>query len=182
VIVYYDPATGFITGLSYKLIESRHESYIETDDPIAELIFLGKEKISKYKAVLRNKETKKGVLIFKDSNGKKINPINNRVHRITGNNKSAEICLLHNKEEKTFLLTIEPSSLSWWKEDSYYNKKTIYLVAAFNNDPSIPLWTKVISVNDLVDCKISFKYSGTDNFSLFTDKFFETYSYEIKSS
>ena len=49
MIVYYNPENGNILGMSAHLDANRLDPYIETTDPLAMDIFLGKEKLLKYK-------------------------------------------------------------------------------------------------------------------------------------
>jgi hypothetical protein len=182
MIVYFEKETGSILGLSYKVVPGRNESYFETTDPIAEKIFNGTEKVSKYRAELRSTDSKKGFLIPRSSSTSKFILASNRYHLISKKLSDTEVKVYQNINDKTITVTIDKAALEWWSKDLVYSKKRLFLVACNDDTPFIPLWIKSISVEEFTDCSYKFSYTGKSEFFLFTDKFFESYAHEIKSS
>jgi hypothetical protein len=182
MIVYFDKETGFISGLSYNLLPGRTESYFETTDPIAEKIFLGTEKVSKYRVELRSSDSKKGFLILRNSSTSKFIPASTRYHLINKTEALSEVKVYQHQHEKTISIEIDKAALQWWANDMAYNKKRIFLVACYDQTPLMPLWIKSISAKDFNDNSYNFSYTGRSDFYLFTNKFFESYTHEIKSS
>jgi hypothetical protein len=180
MIVYYDEDTGIISGLSYNLVEGRNESYIETSDPIAEKIFLGQEKISKYKVIVRGTIARKGFLVPRNTSSP-VKLIRNKIYFIEQNNLPTEIKLYKNLNLKTIKIKIDEYSLEWWKTDHYFSKKSIFITACLDNDPYLPLWSKAAYSTDFENGFFEFSYIGSSDFCLYTDKFFESYSYEVTS-
>jgi hypothetical protein len=181
MIVYYDISTGFITGMSPSVIDSRNEPYANVNDSVAEQIFLGKEKISKYKVVLKNKETKQGFLVLKESISKQISSVKDRVYQIKYND-DAEIKVINDSKNKVLQIYIKPNAKSWWEDHPVNNLKSLYIVATKESDPSLPLWSIAIPSEKFINNFYNYQYSGTSSFSIYTDKFFNSYSYETKSS
>jgi hypothetical protein len=180
MIVYYDEETGLISGLSQKIIEGRNETYIETSDPIADKIFLGQEKVSKYKVVIRGTINRKGFLVPRNTLSP-IKLIKNKIYLIEESNLTSEIKIYQDTCLKIIRIIINSPALVWWKNDNYFSKKSIFVTACKHNDPYFPLWTKAVYADDFNNGFYEFSYTGSSDFCFYTDKFFESYSYEIKS-
>lgn len=178
MIVYYNSDTFAITGISGKLDSNRKESYFETEDPLAEQIFLGKEKVLKY-IVEPHLGTTKGVIKLKPSKDAALFRVSDKVYKIPKNQNSAEIVLKQNKENKIVYILLQENSKNWWSNDPIYKLRKLYIVATLH-DPYKPLWIKTFSVDDFNN-DVKFNYQGTDNLTFYTPKIFSSYSHEITS-
>ncbi len=180
MIVYYDPDTFEIRGLSRQKDLQIKFPCFETDDPIAEKIFLGQEKILKYIAVVRP-GSNRGVIKLRLNKSSTIIPISDRIYKVPKDNQPAEIVVKQYKHNKTIEVSIVSDSKNWWKDDPLYSNKQLMLIACLGDDPYKPLWIKSFSNNDL-ESSVSFSYQGRDDFTIYTPKLFYTYShYEVAS-
>jgi hypothetical protein len=182
MIVYFEKETGSILGLSYYLVPGRNESYFETTDPVAEKILLGTDKVSKYRVELESSDSKKGFLIPRSSSISKFIPISTRCHFISKKSSVSEVKVYQNINEKKISVVIEKPTLERWLKDLVYNKKRLFIVACYDQTPFMPLWIKSISAEEFDKGYFEFIYSGRSDFYLFTNKFLESYTHEIKSS
>lgn len=174
MIVYYNPTTFEIKGMSYKIEPNRADSFFETDDPLAKKIFLGQEKIMKYIAVIIP-GGRRGVIKPKPSKTSVVVTVNDRLYKIPQHANNAEVIVNQNKQTKTIKLTILEDSKKWWTTDPSVSSKKLYLVACLGN-PYKPLWTKTFepdTVNEIIN------YRGTDEFVLYTPNPFYTYLHEV---
>jgi hypothetical protein len=176
MIVYYDVESGEITGFSRILVEGRNESYAYLNDPVAEKIFNGEEKVSKYRVVLKNPVEKIGSLVVKKKTSNEFELIDSRLHLIKKDIDQPQVLLEHNLSNNTITLKISDELINWWKEDVYFNKKRIFIAACKLNDPYVPLWIRSFSFEDIENNLNSFQCLNR-RFSLYTNKFFSSYSY-----
>ncbi len=179
MIVYYDPNNGNILGLAYKLVPGREESYFESDSPIAEQIFLGKEKVVRYYAVVRSdgcyiKQRTQSAIVAQS--------IKSRVIKFDNNLEKAEVTVIQDVATKTVKVTIIKSSLEWWKSDSQYSHKKLNIVACKKNNPYLPIWHCDLDPTDLASGSIDIDYTGTDDLTFYTTKLFDSYKHEVKPS
>jgi hypothetical protein len=181
MIVYYNPENGNILGMSGILDTNRTDPYIETDDPLAMDIFLGKEKLLKYKVIV-SASPNKGFIQSKASNNTAVVSIRDRVYLIDKNNEKADIRLAQHSLDKTVEITIEESVYYWWQQDSNLKNKKLYIAACLDQDPYLVLWSKSLSHEDFKDFKIKFDYLGNDQYCFYTNKIFKSYYHEIKPS
>lgn len=179
MIVYYHPVDKSIKGMSHCLLPENNFPFFETDDPIAEKIFFGKEKSIRY-CVIINGST--GYIKLKDGNVPVDQTVKQRVIQIPKNLNFAELSIFQNTDQKTITVNISESSYKWWSTDSEYSLKKIQLVACKFNDPYTPSWIKVLELKDLEFLTTEFNYTGTDNITFYTTKLFDSYNHEIKSS
>lgn len=178
MIVYYNPESFLITGMSPGLNSLLTDPYFETDDPLALDIFLGKEKVLKY-IVNVSPGSKRGIIKLKPVKGVVAEPASNRAYKIPKTTNATELKLLQNSLNKTIEIKLFEDSKNWWREDPVYKEKKIYIVATLG-DAYKPLWTKTFTPNDF-DNEIKFNYQGTDNITFYTPKLFYSYSHEITS-
>ncbi len=179
MIVYYDPNNGNILGLSHKLVSVRQDSYFETDSPIAEQIFLGKEKAIRYYAVVRPdgsyiKQRTQSSIVTQS--------IKSRVIKFDNNLEKAEVTVIQDVTAKTVQVAIIKSSLEWWKSDSQYSHKKLNIVACKKNNPYLPIWHHDLDPTDLASGSVDIDYTGTDDLTFYTTKLFDSYKHEIKPS
>lgn len=181
MIVYYNPDNGSILGMSYKKVEGRVDSYIETNDPIAEKIFLGKEKSLKFHVVVRP-ETNEGFIKLRSSVATAEKPIKFRVIPFEQEIDHAELTIDQYTDKKKIVVSILESSHKWWTTDKEYALKKINIVACKKNNPYLPIWYIDLSPRDLIDLKYQMNYTGTDDITFYTTPLFDSYKHEIKSS
>lgn len=179
MIVYYNPSTFDITGMAYRIEANRIDPYLETSDPLAEKIFLGKEKAIKHIVVITPGVNRRGVIRSKTSATVPINTIAEKVYRayITHN---AEITFKQNIADKSICVEMSAESLNWWKNDPFFSNRRLHISACKDEDPYKPLWTKSIT-NSEFNHNLKFNYTGEDNFTIYTVKIFESYSHEVTS-
>lgn len=177
MIVYYNPETFAITGMSHVLNAQLTDPWFETDDPLALDIFLGKEKILKYVVVIRP-GSNRGVIKLKPSKGSVLVSASDRVYKIPKTDVAAELKIKQTTADKTIELQLLEDSKNWWANDVTSKEKKLYLVATLG-DPYKPLWIKVFSHADF-DTNIKFTYQGTDDVTFYTPKLFYSYSHEIE--
>ena len=179
MIVYYNQSTFNITGMSYKIEPDRTDPYLETSDPLAEKIFLGKEKAIKYIVVITPGAKRRGVIRPKTSASAPINTIAEKVHRVYTTH-DAEITFKQDITNKSILVEMSDESLDWWKNDPFFSNRRLHVAACKNEDPYKPLWVKSISHLEFEN-NLKFDYVGEDNFTIYTVKIFESYSHEVTS-
>ena len=182
MIVYYNPTDGNILGLSYKRIPNKTDSHFETDDPIAEKIFLGQEKAIKYVAVIRPGAGQEGFIKLRQPSATAIQTIRDRVIKFLKDIDYAELTIVQDCNSKVVSVKMLESSHKWWATDSYYSLKKLVIVACKENDPYAPLWHCEFSPEDLINLSADITYTGTDNISFYTTRLFDSYKHEIKSS
>ncbi len=180
MIVYYDPETFEIRGLSRQKDLQIKFPCFETDDPIAEKIFLGQEKILKYAVVVRP-GSNRGVIKLRLNKNSTVIPISDRIYKVPKDNQPAEIIIKQCKDNKTIEVRTVSDSMNWWKEDPLYSNKQLMLIACLGNNPYKPLWIKSFSNNEL-ESSVSFSYQGRDDFTIYTPKLFYTYSHHEVAS
>lgn len=179
MIVYYNPENGNLLGMSYKIDPAKDQHYFETSDPIAEKIFLGKEKSIRFYVIINGSS---GYIKLKDGNVSANQTIKQQVIQIPKGSEVARLSIFQNVNEKTITVNISAASYKWWSTDSDYSLKKIQLVACKLNDPYTPSWVRVLELNDLESLTTEFNYTGTDNITFYTTKLFDSYNHEIKSS
>ena len=173
MIIHYHPETFSITGMGSR--PSQNNPWIETDDEIALQIFQGKEKVLNYVVVVKSKENNQGFL-KKKSTINKSKSISERLFLIP--NKivnNAEFSIRHNVLDKTISVSLSETASIWWHND--INFRNIVVAACVPNDPFQVLWSFSVTT-DSIDKPIIVNYSGTDDICFFTEKIFESYSYE----
>lgn len=175
MIVYYDPTSLAITGLSYKLNPAQTYPYIETEDPIAEDLFLGKDKILNYNVLVRNAEQRIG-FIKKKGHISRGSSINERFYLVPFENRSAEVKIVQDKSRKTIRVSLTESAREWWSTEKDKHD-TIAFYACEPYDLYRPLWLTTLTPDQMLESTV-FDYQGKDNFCLFTKKIFESYSHE----
>lgn len=179
MIVYYNPEDGSILGMSYVLDQNRNDSYFITDDPIAEKIFLGKEKSIRYHAVVKAGAGRQGFIKLKDSFSNAYT-IKTRVVEILAGNDITDLSVIQDKSTKTVRVEIHPAVMAWWRSDPFYSKKKCVIVACKPKDPYVPYWSKLLSCTDDAD-EFVINYTGTDDVTFYTTKLFDSCQHEIKS-
>jgi hypothetical protein len=180
MIVYYDPTSFAITGMSPFIDVNRQGPCFETDDPLALKIFLGQEKALKYVAIVRPGMNSKGVIKLKPLTNASSIPMTDIVYKIPKTDIFSELNILQNTSKKTISLMLLNDSLEWWKEDPTYKLHPIHLTACTNEDPYKPLWNRSIKASEF-DLNSVFNYQGTDEFVLYTVRLFDSYNHEITS-
>ena len=180
MIVYYDPTSFAITGMSPSIDVNRQGPCFETDDPLALKIFLGQEKALKYVAIVRPGMNSKGVIKLKPAKHSSTVPLTDIVHKIPKTDTFAELNILQNTSDKTLSITMLNESLEWWQTDPKYSSHSMHLTACANEDPYKPLWTRSIKASEF-DLNSVFNYQGTDEFVLYTVRLFDSYNHEITS-
>lgn len=178
MIVYYNPSNGTILGIGYFIDPARDQNYFETNDPLAEQMFLGQEKVIKYYAVIKHGPVKEGFLKLKSSNNSDINNIKNRIIEIKQIN-SAELTVSQDVTNKTVTISIQPAALAWWELDQFYSNKECIIVACAANNPYVPYWSKSFRYTDLKN-EVIIPYTCTDEITFYTTKLFDSYRHEVK--
>ena len=180
MIVYYDPVTFDIKGMSYSIDSNRQEPYVRTEDPLAEKIFLGQEKSIKYIVVVNPGPAQRGIIKPRPSKNVTVVSISDTVHKISKDTEFAEVTVLQSTSSKLIKVTMSSDLLEWWKLDPNYSKRNLHITACSNSDPYKPMWTRSISP-DRFSTDSTFNYTGDDNFVLYTVKLFDGYKHEITS-
>lgn len=181
MIVYYNPENGNIVGMSGILDPNRTDPYIETDDQLAMDIFLGKEKLLRYRVIV-GATANAGFIQLKTTNNATTISIKDRVHLINANKEKSDIVVTQNLLDKTVEITIDEGMFYWWQQDSNFKHKKLYLAACLEQDPYLILWSKSLTHEEFNNQKAKFNYQGNDNFCFYTNKIFKKYHHEIKSS
>lgn len=179
MIVYYHPVDKSIKGMSYRVLPENNFPFFETDDPIAEKIFLGTEKSIRFHVIINGSS---GHIKLKDGSLPADQTIKQRVIQIPKGSDIAQLSIFQNTNEKTITVNISAASYKWWSTDSEYSLKKVQLIACRFNDPYTPSWARVLELKDLESLTTEFNYTGTDNITFYTTKLFDSYRHEIKSS
>ena len=180
MIVYYNPTDGNIVGMSGILDPNRIDPYINTDDQLAMDIFLGKEKLLRYKVIV-SAAPNTGFIQLKTTSNPTVS-IKDRVHLINGSKENSDIVITQNILNKTVQITIDERMFYWWQQDSNFKHKKLYLAACLDQDPYLVLWSKALAHEDFNNQTATFDYHGNNNFCFYTNKIFKKYHHEIKSS
>tara|TARA_B110000503_G_C7113078_1_gene399075 strand:- start:969 stop:1523 length:555 start_codon:yes stop_codon:yes gene_type:complete len=182
MIVYYNTDTYSILGMSYKVIPGRNELYFETDDPVAEKIFRGYEKISKYIAVPSVIRSSRGKLKLRVSNVHQGMSITDKIYKIPTQNEYPEVSLTYIVNERIIEIELFKDMLDWWKNTPNVNSRNMYFIIGDNDNPYMPLWVKAVIHSDFVDNKLTVDCTVNPAFNMFTVKLFDSYRYETKLS
>jgi hypothetical protein len=178
MIVYYDENSNSILGLSHRLDVSRTEKYFETDDPVAERIFLGKEKSLHYVAVPGRYN--RGILKLKSQTSRQGLSISDKIFKIPTNISNPELMLTFIADEHILELELLEDSAEWWRTSLPHRK--LHLIISHKGDPYMPIWSQAISHTDLVDNRLLMPCTLDHEFDIFTVKLFDSYKHETKSS
>jgi len=181
MIVYYNPENGNIVGMSGILDSSRTDPYINTDDQLAMDIFLGKEKLLRYKVIV-GAAPNTGFIQLKTTNNSTAVSIKDTVHLVNENKENSDIVITQNILDKTIQVTVDERMFYWWQQDSNFKHKKLYLAACLEQDPYLILWSKALTQEDFNSQTTKFDYSGDNNFCFYTNKIFKKYHHEIKPS
>jgi hypothetical protein len=181
MIVYYNPENGSIVGMSGILDVNRIDPYIETGDQLAMDIFLGKEKLLRYRVIV-GAAPNTGFIQLKTTSKPTAISIKDRVHLINESKENSDIVVTQNTLDKTVQITIEESMFYWWQQDGNIKHKKIYLAACLDQDPYSVLWSKALSPKDFNNQTTKFDYLGSNQYCFYTNKIFKNYHHEIKSS
>ena len=181
MIVYYNPTDGNIVGMSGILDSNRTDPYINTDDQLAMDIFLGKEKLLRYKVIV-GAAPNTGFIQLKTTSNVTTVSIKDRVHLINENKEDSDVVITQNILDKTVQVTIDERMFYWWQQDSNFKHKKLYLAACLDKDPYLILWSKALTHKDFNNQIAKFDYLGNNNFCFYTNKIFKSYNHEIKSS
>ena len=138
MIVYYNPENGNIVGMSGILDSSRTDPYINTDDQLAMDIFLGKEKLLRYKVIV-GAAPNTGFIQLKTTNNSTVVSIKDTVHLINGNKENSDIVITQHILDKTVQITVDERMFYWWQQDSNFKHKKLYLAACLEQDPYLIL-------------------------------------------
>jgi hypothetical protein len=178
MIVYYDPASGSITGMSFNIDTSRTSPFIDTDDELAIKIFKGEEKGLHYQVVLKDRTANKGFLKKKVSN-RKGKSITERFYLIPKKTANAEFNIVQDVRNKKISITLNEAAFVWWESSPDY-KEYINIAACVPNDLYQSLWTTSIKSSEL-NAPIEISYVGRDDLCFFTERIFESYNHEQRS-
>lgn len=179
MIVYYDPNTFAIAGMSPKFDINSKLPYIETEDPVALRIFLGQEKLLNYLVVPRL-GTNTGIIKLKTFVTANIISANEKIYKLAEKINGAEITIKNNTASKKITFEILENVLNWWREDSFYSNRRLHLIACKNNDPFKPIWIKSFRSEEVKTFN-EITYTSDIHFCLYTVKIFGSYSYETTS-
>jgi hypothetical protein len=175
MIVYYDLAHR-ITGLSNKLDPNKAEPYIETEQSLAQDIFLGKEKIFHYCVEVTDAAAHVGQLIKSV-----ITPVVSKTQSISQYHyaipkESCEHCefsISQSVDQKTVDIIVSNKGMNKWI--SQHQSAGILLLACIPDDPYSVLWSVLLTPNSIN--KIN--YLGRDDVTFYTKKLFESYQHVI---
>jgi|AntAceMinimDraft_1070359.scaffolds.fasta_scaffold00700_15 hypothetical protein len=171
MIVYYNPLNYSITGLSHKLLDNTVDPWIDTVDPLALNIFLGREKSLNYIIVPLLSDNTKGIIKQKML-GNSVIPKDEKVYKIPFLNTESNFTVTQDTANCIIKIDMQSDAITWWKE----SKKKIHLVACMPNDPYFPLWSQVLDPTQF-NSGDRYHYTGTHDFNLYTMKIFGTYSH-----
>ncbi len=176
--VYYNPINFNITGLSYYPANS-NDPFFDTEDPIAEQIFLGKVKNTRYKIAISENgspqiKARQSVLLTAI-------PPDQRICCIDKETSPADLHITQQLNSKLITVSLTEWAFKLWETEELVNRK-VYLIACRNKDPYSPLWAKMITRDEISSLSFSMSYEGSDNITFFTPKLFNSYSHEIISS
>jgi hypothetical protein len=180
MIIYYDQVSGNITRMAYMQVPGVDDNFFETDDPIAEDIFLRRKKSMQYQIAVEPGAFGKPKIVPRVS--KVLEANRSRLVKVLKNyNSPAELHICQDIAEKKITVTLLKESLSWWIGKRVESK--IYLTACKDSDPYKPLWSHVVNHAD-IDNQLSYSidYTGSDDITFFTTGLFNTYNHEVKSS
>lgn len=166
MIVHYNPETFAITGISGRPYQNN--PWIDSDDDIVMKIFEGKEKVLNYIVIVKSKEKNQGFLKKKNTINK-LKRIDEKLYLIPKKKiDNAEVTIIHSTLDKSILITLSESAIY------DINIDNIVIAACVPNDPFQCLWSVAVPK----DSSLKFNYQGTDNICFYTEKIFESYSYE----
>jgi hypothetical protein len=177
MIIYYNPENLTIIGMSHTLDQAKSDPYIVTDDPVADKIFLGQEKLMLYRLELINPEVHSGKLV-------KLTPTTSSVSQrylikdyhylIPSENTDLSVVVTQDLVKKTVNFDFSGRALDEWK-DTYRSGALIFLACRPYDIYSI-LWTLQLKPENINQ---PLEYQGTDNFCFFTRKLFKGYCHVI---
>jgi len=176
MIVHYNPETFTITGICAKLLESVADPYIETEDPIAEQIFLAKEKIYHYRVEVIDQVQHIGKLVKQvqtSSAGNNRLPINSYYYRIPVVSKDTDFTVIQNTKNKTINFSLTDRAFAKWIGN---HSVPLLILACVPDDPYTMLWSLTLTPLNVGD---QITYTGQDNICFYTKKLFESYHYVI---
>ncbi len=176
--VYYEAGSGEIKQISPVRDENPKDPYIEVEDIEVEDMFTGKESTLKYFVKPTSRTSPIGKLIRKEKPTLNWSSINDWLYLVPNKAEVVECKILQNIESKTITITVlSPTLKDWWAKSGFFGRKEFPITACSSKDPHDSLWTKWVSSKDLLE-SASFTYEGTDDFYLYTHKFFEFYLHE----
>lgn len=178
MIVYYDPASGNITGVSCSVDSSRMPLFIDTNDELAVKIFNREEKSIHYQVIVKDEASKKGFLKKKVSN-RKGKSVTDRFYLIPKTITNAEFTIVQDIHNKKISVILNEAAFVWWESSPDY-KEYINIAACVPHDLYQPLWTVAIKSSDLGE-PIDIDYIGRDDMCFFTERIFESYNHEQRS-
>jgi hypothetical protein len=163
----YFKNTGAIQAITDKRIETDELSYIPISNEHTQMFLTGSVGTHEYRVVHSDKrliEYKEIITIR--------NRVDDRIFGIPKNQNQADCVVVQNIKDKTCLVSL--SNIAKLITDI----NGITLVACLPGNPYAPLWIWNIKFSDLLDNDVKINYTGTDSFTFYTKRYFNTYSHE----
>lgn len=170
MIIYYNPTTKEITKAAPVLLKTVSDPYIKvTGKELAMLEETGMHVQCFYVQdnQLHKKPDNSRLLINKPS-------FNDRHNIPIKNNHPIDFFIRQYSNRKQIELNLSEQAFSD-KEKLLF---AITLIACYNNDPHLPLWTLHIPPNTMSTAPLIYNYTGSDNIRFYTIKLYENYLHE----
>ena len=179
--VYYHKATGEIQKISnISFLEEGCECLEVTSDEVVDIL-LGKKDLSNYK-IMFNLKTR--ALELQENSPLKIVNITDKLHNVPMNSRDPDLIIKCGTEKWTVCLS--PQHQDYFRSmTSVVDNLRFSFSITKKNDPNILIDTFKIELYDLLsnpEVDISEQINipkNMDNISIYTFKYFDTYSYEI---
>ena len=180
--IYYEPDTGNIIKISNKVEDTTH-SVLEIDASSVLDIFTGDKQISQFR--VKYDLTLKCKSLVEICDSADILSLTDRFFKIPRNIEIvSDITIVQNFKNKEWKITID-NSLLHMIHTEVFNHKKILLSITSENDPNIVHRTLNIDLNELLTAQslsYPFQYESEkhyNNVSIYTPKYFNTYSHEV---
>lgn len=180
--IYYEPDTGNIIKISNKLEDTTH-SVLEIDASLVLDIFTGDKQISQFR--VKYDLTLKCKSLVEISDSTVISSLTDRFFKIPKNIESnPDLIIIQNFKNKEWEMRIDDSLLSMSYTEAHNYKKVLFSITS-ENDPNIVYRTLNVDLNELLTAQslsYPFQYESEkhyNNVSIYTPKYFNTYSHEV---
>ena len=180
--IYYEAATGNIIKISNRS-EDTDYSILEIDSKSVLDIFTGDKKLSQFRVEYDLTLKCKSLVEICDSAD--ILSLTDRFFKIPKKTEgNFDITIVQNFKNKEWKITID-NSLLHMIHTEVFNHKKILLSITSENDPNIVYRTLNVDLNELLTAQslsYPFQYESEkhyNNVSIYTPKYFNTYSHEV---
>lgn len=183
--VYFEKSSGEIKKISGRLEECNNDiHFIKVYYEQIKDIYEGKKSFGNYivRYDIKNKEYS---LLLKGQDFKNYD-INDHLYKIPMNVKKTDIVVMQNLKKEKWEVKLNRKVTKKIIEDGFKSYSNLLFSVTKKDDPNIIYRSFKISIQDLIDQKsvsILFisKKEITDDLSVFTNKYFDTYTFKVNN-